>query len=266
VKRLGINKGRYHGEGVAVGEYLREFHEAAHARGWSSEKFATIDDFDLHGYQRGPENAARTIYLSTGIHGDEPAGAVALRRCIEEDLWPADTRFILCPCINPTGMAAVTRENKDGVDLNRDYRDPQTAEVCAHSAWILSLPPVDLALLLHEDWEAEGYYVYEVNPHSVPSLAPRIIEAVREMCPIQGDAKVDGLWDCIDGIIHPHLKPDERPKWAEAVYLSVHKARHTLTLESPSDFPLEFRVEAHVRAVNAALGKPNVVATKMKSG
>jgi hypothetical protein len=254
VNRLGINKGRYHGEGLAVGEYLREFHAAALTKKWSPEKFATIAGFDLFGYRRGPEKAARTIYISTGIHGDEPAGAVALRRCIEEDLWPQDACFILCPCINPTGLAAVTRENKDGIDLNRDYKNPQTAEVRAHTAWVRSLPACDVALLLHEDWEADGYYVYEVNPHAEAPLAPRIIESVREMCPIQGTSKIDGLWDCVDGIIHPHLKPEERRQWAEAIFMVVNKARHTLTLESPSDFPLEFRGEAHVRALHAAIG------------
>jgi protein MpaA len=253
VKRLGINKGRYHGEGIAVGEYLREFHEAAHAHGWASEKFATIAGYDLHGYHRGQKKAARAIYISTGIHGDEPAGAVALRRAVEENRWPADTHLILCPCINPTGLVAVTRENRDGVDLNRDYRDPKADEVRAHTAWLRSLPSVDLALLLHEDWEAEGYYIYEVNPHALPPLAPQIIEAVREMCPIQSDAKIDGLWDCVGGIIRPHLKPEERPQWAEAVYLVVHKAKQTLTLEVSSDFPLQLRAEAHVRALRAAI-------------
>jgi murein peptide amidase A len=253
VKRLGLNKGRYHGEGINVAEYLREFHAAATTRGWKSEKFATIGEYELHGYRRGPDNAARTIYISTGIHGDEPAGTVALRRCVEEDRWPANTQFILCPCINPTGLTAITRENKDGIDLNRDYRHPKTSETRAHIAWLNTLPRVDLALLLHEDWEADGYYIYEVNPNNLWPVSPRIIEAVREMCPIQPTSKIDGLWDCVDGIIHPHLKPDDRPQWAEAVYMIVHKANQTLTLEAPSDFPLAFRVEAHVRALAAAL-------------
>ena len=258
MKRLGLNKGRYHGEGINVAEYLREFHIAAQTRGWTAEKFATIDNYELFGYQRiaADTHPHRTVYISTGIHGDEPAGTITLRRALEEDLWPSDTHVILCPCINPTGLATVTRENKNGIDLNRDYRNPQSDEVRAHTAWIRSLPNIDVALHLHEDWEAEGYYVYEVNPPHNPPLAPRIIEAVREICPIQPNAKIDTLWDCVNGIIHPHLKPDERPLWAEAIYLLVNKARQTLTFEAPSDFPLLFRAEAHMRALHAALGIP----------
>lgn len=253
VKRLGLNQGRYQGEGIDIAEYLREFHAAASARGWSSECFAVIDGFALYGYRRITANSQRTIYLSTGIHGDEPAGPVAMRRLVEEDQWPVQTDLILCPCINPTGFVHNTRENKDGIDLNRDYRHLASAEVRGHTAWLQSLPKFDLNLVLHEDWEAEGFYVYEVNWDNLPSPAERILTAVREMCPIQPNGKVDNLWDCVDGVIRPQMRPEDRPLWAEAIYLIVHKSRLGLTLEAPSDFPLPFRAEAHVRAVRAAL-------------
>ena len=109
------------------------------------------------------ERNGRTIYISSGIHGDEPAGPVALRRLIDEDRWPGDTELILCPCLNPTGLQAKTRENRHGIDLNRDYRDPKSEEVRAHMAWLNQLPRFDLSLVLHEDWEADGYYLYDRN-------------------------------------------------------------------------------------------------------
>lgn len=255
MKRLGLNQGRYHGEGLDVAEYLREFHAAALARHWRPERFATVHGYDLFGYHRSPQEPARVIYLSTGIHGDEPAGPVALRRLVEEDQcqWPANAHLILCPCINPTGLQNKTRENSEGIDLNRDYRARQSPEVQAHTAWLEKLPPFDLCLVLHEDWEADGYYLYEVNYDDLPSPAGRIIEAVRELCPIQPTSTIDGLWQCEKGIIRPNLKPEERPQWAEAMYLVARKTRLSLTIEAPSDFPLPFRAEAHFRAVKAAL-------------
>ena len=161
--------------------------------------------------------------------------------------------MIISPCLNPTGLQAKTRENKNSIDLNRDYRHLQSEEVRAHTAWLQNLPQFDLSLVLHEDWEADGFYLYEVNPDRLPSPAERIIELVRESCPIQRDAIIDQLWDCRAGIIRPNIPPTERPLWAEAVYLIVNKTRLSITLEAPSDFPLPFRAEAHVRAVQAAL-------------
>ncbi len=256
MKRLGINHGRYHGETLDVREYLRGFHEAAQARGWVATRFATVGEFALHGYQRGPASAARRIYLSTGIHGDEPAGPVALRRLVEEDRWPKDAEIFLCPCVNPTGLAQNTRENQGGVDLNRDYRDAQSEEVRAQISWLQGLPDLDLTLILHEDWEADGFYIYEVNPDGLPAPGKKILEAVREICPIQPTSLIDGLWECVEGLIHPNVPPADRPLWAEAVFLLAHKTRLSLTLEAPSDFPLELRAAAHVKGVLAALQEP----------
>jgi protein MpaA len=253
VNRLGINKGRYHGEGLNIAEYLREFHAAAENRGWQAEHFATIAGFDLYGYRRTPSNPKRTVYISTGIHGDEPAGPVALRELVELDRWPADIDLIISPCLNPTGLAAKTRENKNGIDLNRDYRTFKSEEVRAHVHWLNKLPPFDFSLVLHEDWEADGFYLYEVNYENVPSPAQRIIQAVRELCPIQHDTVIDQLWQCRAGVIHPNIAPGDRPLWAEAVYLIVNKTKLSITLETPSDFPLSFRAAAHVRALTAAL-------------
>lgn len=253
MKRLYLNQGRYQGQTLDVAGYLLEFHAAALARHWSAVRFARIGDFDLHGYRRGPTDAGKSIYISTGIHGDEPAGPVALRRLVEEDRWPEGVDLVLCPCINPTGLRSNTRENMDGVDLNRDYRNTKSAEVRAHIEWLKTVPDFDMTLILHEDWEADGYYVYEVNPEEKPSPGRRIIDSVREACPIQPDSTVDGLWDCVEGIIHPHIPPEDRPLWAEALYLIMNKTRLSLTLETPSDYPLALRVEAHVRAVRAAL-------------
>lgn len=253
MKRLGLNQGRYHGEGLNVAEYLREFHAAALAHHWRAEHFATIQGCELFGYHRSPPNPSRVLYISAGIHGDEPAGPVALRRLVEQNQWPADIHLILCPCINPTGLKLKTRENADGIDLNRDYRSRLSPEVRAHAAWLDTLPQFDASFILHEDWEADGYYLYEVNWQNLPSPAPRIIQTVRELCPIQPTSIIDNLWQCTDGIIRPDLKPEDRPQWAEAVYLIAHKTQLSLTLEAPSDFPLPFRAETHVRAIRAVL-------------
>jgi hypothetical protein len=56
----------------------------------------------------------------------------------------------------------------------------------------------------------------------------------------------------VAGIIRPLVNPAERPKWAEAIYLISRKSHQSYTLETPSDYPLSFRVLAHVAAVRAS--------------
>ena len=250
----------YHGETIDIRAALREIEAAAQAHGWRSERFHEAGEFQFSALRResvsirNPQPAIR-IYISAGIHGDEPAGPLAALRLIQENRWPENAELFLLPCLNPASFTLNRRENAGGVDLNRDYRNPQTAEVCAHIAWLERQPRFDLYLCLHEDWESRGFYLYEQNPDRRPSLAEKIIAAVREVCPIDESEIIEGR-AAQGGIIRPNIQPHERPDWPEAFYLIVNKSRQGYTLEAPSDFPLAMRVAALVAGVNAAVNSP----------
>ncbi len=126
------------------------------------------------------------------------------------------------------------------------------AETAAHLAWFERQPAFDLCLLLHEDWESQGFYLYEQNPERRPSLAEPMIAAVAEVCPIDQSELIEGR-PAQNGIIRPNLDPSTRPQWPEAFYLITHKTRQSYTIEAPSDFPLATRVAALCAAVNAAV-------------
>ena len=256
LQRLGKNQGGYFGEQIEIGGVLRDDLEAAREFGWCVEELGGQGDLKSVALQRPSEIATRRIYISTGIHGDEPAGPLAIRQLLRENSWPADAALWLCPCLNPTGFALNRRENAQGIDLNRDYRHLETDETRAHSAWLKRQPDFDLTLCVHEDWEAHGFYLYELNPDQRLSPAERIIEAVAKVCPIDHSPLVDGR-EARNGIIRPDLDPAKRPRWPEAFFLIQNKTRHCFTLEAASDFPIETRVGALVTAVRAALAIPN---------
>lgn len=258
VQRLGKNHGAYYGERIDIRAVLREIKIAARQHGWSSDIFHTSAGFDWLALHRAPDPANRLVspvrvYISTGIHGDEPAGPLATLKLLLENRWPADVELFLVPCLNPNGFLRNKRENADGIDLNRDYRNSKSAETCTHIAWLEQQPKFDLYLCLHEDWESHGFYLYEQNPDSKPSLAKKIIEAVKPVCPVDLSENIEGR-PAHGGVIRPNLNPYERPDWPEAFYLITQKSRQGYTLEAPSDFPLTVRVNALVAAVNAALG------------
>jgi hypothetical protein len=177
-------------------------------------------------------------------------------RLLQENQWPEGAEIYLLPCLNPVGFILNQRQNAEGIDLNRDYRNPNSAEVRAHIAWLERQPEFDFYLCLHEDWESHGFYLYEQNPDNKPSLAEKIIEAVKKVCPIDLSENIEGRL-AKNGIVRPNILPHERPDWPEAFYLITQKARLGYTLEAPSDFPLQTRVNALVAGVNAALSFVN---------
>jgi predicted deacylase len=257
VQKLGKNHGGYHGETIDIRAVLREVETAAQSHGWRSEIFHEADGFKWFALHRQPLSLRNPqppirIYLSTGIHGDEPAGPLAALRLLQENRWPENAEFFLVPCLNPAGYTLNTRENADGRDLNRDYRNPKSAETRAHIAWLGRQPRFDLYLCLHEDWESHGFYLYEQNPDKKPSLAEKMIETVQKICPVDLSETIEGR-AAKGGIVRPNILPHERPDWPEAFYLITEKSRQGYTLEAPSDFPLPVRVNALVAGVNAAL-------------
>ena len=255
--RRGLNHGGYHGERIDIAAVVRETLAIAGAKGWEAEQLLALEPAPVVALRRPCSESLATpprrVYLSAGIHGDEPAGPLVLRHMLQRDRWPNDAELWICPCLNPTGFAANRRENAAGRDLNRDYRHRESAEVRAHLAWLDRQSGFDLALCLHEDWEASGFYLYELNRTGQPSPAERVVEAVAGVCPIDYSPEIDGR-AARAGIIRPALNPAVRPQWPEALYLIQHLTAHCFTLESPSDFILAVRVAALERAIDVLLG------------
>jgi protein MpaA len=70
-------------------------------------------------YERGDPAAPVTLVVGV-IHGNEPAGLAVIRR-LRTMALPAGLHLWLVPTVNPDGLAADTRQNAHGVDLNRNW-------------------------------------------------------------------------------------------------------------------------------------------------
>lgn len=228
------------------------FRIAAEARGFVPSVLVELAAGPLVVWERvgnGPR-----IYLSAGIHGDEPAGPLALLELLQGGFFQPDFHGALCPVLNPAGLVAGTRENGEGMDLNRDYWLRKTAEVVAHTRWLDACAAPDLAVSLHEDWETTGFYFYEINlAADDPPRARRILEAVRPWFPPEPGPEIDGHEVREAGWIYHAAEPDLPEGWPEAIYLADQGCPLSFTFETPSRAPLRQRTAAHAAAVRAAL-------------
>ncbi len=252
MQKLGNNHGSYLGETIDIAEVLQDIAQAARNAGWILETLPVGPGVELQTWRRPLPHPRRQIYISAGIHGDEPAGPLAARQLVQENNWPADVAVWLCPCLNPTGFPLNRRENGQGIDLNRQYLHLEAVETRTHTEWLHRQPAFDVTLCLHEDWESHGFYLYELNPENRPSHAEQIVERVEQVCPIDLSPEIEGR-PAQRGIIRPNPDPRSRPQWPEAFWLLTHKTQHSYTVEAPSDFPLATRVAALVTAVRTVL-------------
>ena len=226
---------------------------AGRANGFRVERFGEVGGTPLLALTRRTRGPRPRIYLSAGIHGDEPAPPLALLDLVERGVLDARAVWFVCPLLNPAGFNCRTRENAEGLDLNRDYKALRSFEIQAHARWLQRQPNFDVTFHLHEDWEAHGFYLYELGNTSGRSLARTMIDTVAATFPIETATVIDGREVAERGIIRPIADPSLRESWPESIYLRAHHTQLGYTIETPSTLPLALRIAALTTAVEAAL-------------
>ena len=233
-------------------DFLPAFAKAAEARGFAACTLMETAAGPLQTWERA--GTGPTVYLSSGIHGDEPAGPLALLDLLAGRLFDEDCHWLLCPALNPTGLAAGSRDNEAGIDLNRDYRLVRSPEVATHRTWLASQPRPEFFLSLHEDWEATGFYLYEINlGRDVPHRARGIVDAVRPWFPPEAGPEIDGHSPREAGWIYHEAEADVPDGWPEAIHLAKLGCSLSFTFETPSHATLASRVAAQCAATNQAI-------------
>ncbi len=197
---------------------------------------------------------APSFYLSAGIHGDEPAGVEGLLQWAEASLSGfTDWKFQIFPCLNPWGLERNISYDEEGRDLNRCYHKrkiPQIAgQIAAMKAW-----QYDVAVTLHEDYDARGFYLYEISSHR-PMWGESLRDELSSLMLPDARRLIDGR-PATQGVIRRRITPEllkELRGHPEALYLHAHYARRVYTFETPSKDFLARRIEMHKKFIKTVL-------------
>ncbi|MBV8355126.1 MAG: succinylglutamate desuccinylase/aspartoacylase family protein [Candidatus Eremiobacteraeota bacterium] len=237
--------------------------------------------------------ALPAVHIAAGVHGDEPVGPWALLALIRSGLLDQRFRYRFWPCTNPTGYVAGSRTNAQGADINRSFSEDGLtweARLIIHTTneHTTNEKMNDgrryvLALDLHEDYEADGFYCYEPN---IPDLggAPysrAILDAIEDAgFPLQ---TLDHLYDLgypSDPQIAAQMRTLERGRVlvnpsAEmrhfrglplSLFLLRTAADRYVTLETPRTRAWEERIAMHCIAVTVSLAQAADFLPRRESG
>lgn len=194
---------------------------------------------------------APAAYLSSGVHGDEAGSAWGLLAWAEKHVKELKRgSFLIAPCLNPVGLVRNTRADHRGLDLNRRFHIGDDVICGPWQRWITGRA-MRFGLCLHEDYDAQGTYLYELN-HARNTTGHRIIERCAKVIAPDSRKTIEGQ-RAKGGVIRRRTLPTHLPGMPEAIELHLRGCAVTLTFETPSEFDLDKRVRTHVCFVEAAM-------------
>ncbi len=227
---------------------VRRWRTLTRQNGWQMRSFAEADGFPVY-VVRSPGGGGRTLYLSAGIHGDEPAATEALITwCERRATWLHRAELMIFPCLNPWGLQHNSRNDRSGRDLNRGYHRKDVPVIEAQKG-LLQGRVFEAAVMLHEDFDARGVYLYEVAGVR-PFWGEEIVAAGSSWIPREPRTRLDG-WRCRQGLVRPRITPESLPEHPEALFVYFGHTRRSITLETPSEFSMRERVRAHGAMLDA---------------
>ena len=231
---------------------IKKWRALVRKNGWKIKKIAESADMPVYEVFSGKEDSGNLVYISAGIHGDEPASVWALYSWFEmQSESHNELSFMIFPCLNPFGLINNIRFDSDGDDLNRSWGSTEKSLI---SQIIERTKPFSfsMAINLHEDYDANGIYLYEsLDGKMRDDLALQILSSGSKYIPVDSRKKIEGRWSK-NGIIRP--SPSSLPKEGlpEAAFLQRGKAKRTLVLETPSEYDLRQRIKAQVAMIQKA--------------
>jgi hypothetical protein len=228
---------------------IERWRAVARKSGVALRSLARADGY-RHFYLRTPALTPKDgVYISAGIHGDEPAATEALITWAEQQGRKlAKLPLMIFPCLNPWGLVGNIRLNAQGVDLNRGFHRTDVPVIQAVKR-VVAGHCFSAALMLHEDYDGQGVYLYEVQ-RLKPYWGEVLLQAASAHVPIDPRIRIDGR-KAMNGI---HRRRVDKRRFAkighpEAVWLHFEHSERSFTVETPSEFALERRVAAHIAVI-----------------
>jgi hypothetical protein len=190
---------------------------------------------------RPPGGASYSVLNTGGVHGDEAGGVETIyqmiRECALEKSGALERDFILC--MNPWGYGYDKRDNRDGIDLNRDFKDFRSQEARIVAAFLKGRK-YDLVVDHHENSHSNGFSII-CHEEGDRSLASAII---RESSQYGVATKTQRIDNYEQGITILGLGNGK----AFSQYAGLHlcEANRSFIIETPTAWDIEKRIRCQL--------------------
>ncbi len=191
------------------------------------------------------EGARGRICIISGVHGNEIAGPLSLLSLFDNPRFHELAESFHCvvyPLANPTGFDLRQRFDDDGRDLNAVFKTTLQSENYEENQAIIAdaanYLPFDAVITLHEDSDAEHFYMYGLGRHNVP-FYHEICRHANKSCPAWSNADIYGCQSDDLGLI----LSSARDYAFDGYFYAKGYTPIACTIETPGKREIDFRTQ-----------------------
>lgn len=214
----------------------------------------------------------KDVFISAGVHGEEPAGVYTLLKFLEHDVYDflGDYCFLIFPCINPFGFEHNYRFNSNGIDVNRQFKLDSISHEADKVMKVLSRfdrMKFVCTIDLHEtdpNWTDEGFtadanpktfYLWETCADKSIRIGDKVISEVKKTAEVCDWPKIYG--DTNSGGVIWYPEGCGNQTYAQGTTLDAYLNRYytpqSFTTETPCGWDMEKRVAVNIVAIRTIL-------------
>jgi protein MpaA len=202
------------------------------------EKIGFLNKYPKYKIVIEPKNHKKTACFSAGIHGEEIAGPLAIIDFIKEIKKPKYTKIIILPVAAPEAFDKKTRSIKGQENINRLFCNNSKKE---NKILISAIEKekIDFFHALHEDYEAEDFYMYNFQKNRYEEkIYLKIIKLASKYFKINNAKKIENLPALKGRIINI-----QDGSFEDKVYRNG--AKYSMCTETPMKQRLKKRIKAN---------------------
>ncbi len=195
---------------------------------------------------KGDAVKKKKVFISGGVHGDEPAGPEAvLATIIEVANDPSKYEHVnidFVPLVNPSGWVNGTRLNAAGEDINRDFHLLNSQEAIIINDYLLSRSRYKLMIDHHEDSRYPGFYMVTYGSNHLSLISDVTQKVKKSGYPLRSFKRNEG---------YINVSKKKTPKLKNKTFMSYarsHYSKRAYQIESPTSPNMRDRTIMHSMA------------------